>query len=216
MRGVSDPRDPLSEDLAGDAVGALMPVGGTIGKRMARAVIAEWKRNRSAALRAAERASGLSREDFAEWAEREPRAVPLYMKILWASAMNGHDQTLTAMGAVLGEAARASGRGDDEGFEDAELALRAMSELGPRHFRVLAVLEDSVRIQTESGGDNLGEFMPQHVAVKADVREDVAHQCLLNLANAGLVTTTPVYEGSAYPLTELGRAVLRAARAASD
>jgi hypothetical protein len=70
----------LAADLAGDAASLVMPFGGTVGKRLARLVMAEWRRNHSTALRAAEEASGMSREDFVEWAAREPRAIPLYLK----------------------------------------------------------------------------------------------------------------------------------------
>lgn len=128
-------RDELVEDLAGDAVAALIPMGNILGKPLARSVTAEWRRNTSRALRVAEASSGLSREDFAEWIKADVRGIPLYLKVLWAAGMNGHDQTLRAMGAVFGSAAKATARGDDEAFEEAELALRAMSDLTPRHFK---------------------------------------------------------------------------------
>lgn len=89
-----------------------------MGKRLARSVTAEWRRNTSNALRAAEAASGRSREDFAEWIKEDVRAIPLYLKVLWAAGMNGHDQTLRAMGAVLGSVAQATARGNNEAFED--------------------------------------------------------------------------------------------------
>ncbi len=94
-------------DVAQDVTGLPGPVGSSVGKRMYRAVAAEWQRNRSTALRAAEAATGLTREQIEEWAEAEPRAIPLYLKVLWAAGMNGHDDTLRAMGTVLGASARA-------------------------------------------------------------------------------------------------------------
>jgi hypothetical protein len=214
---VEDGRAELAEDLTAEGLGAIVPFGGAIGKRIARSISEEWQRNRSKALRAAEDASGLSREDFAEWAEREPRAIPLYLKVLWAAGMNGHDQTLKALGAVLGQAAKATQRGDEGAFEDAELALRAMAELGPRHFKVLEVLQRGV--VTSAGKDGSGvytQFTPKYVAQQAKLGEDVAHQCLINLAGAGLATTLSVLGGMAYPITDLGRAVLSAAEAATE
>ena len=77
-------------DVAQDLTGLLDPIGNSVGKRMYRAVAAEWQRNRSTVLRAAEAAEGLTREQFEAWAEEEPRAIPLYVKILWAAGMNGH------------------------------------------------------------------------------------------------------------------------------
>lgn len=195
---------------------ALIPMGGTLGKRLARSLTTEWRRNTSNALRVAVEASGLSRENFAEWIKEDVRAIPLYLKVLWAAGMNGHDQTLRAMGAVLGSAAQATARGDDEAFEEAELALRAMSDLTPRHFRVLRVLNEAQVVTIEGGEPNYGQFTPDHVASEAGMREEVAHQCLINLAGAGLATTLNVLGGMAYPITDLGRAVIMAATAVAE
>jgi hypothetical protein len=76
-------------------------------------------------------ASRLSRENFAKWIDRDPRAVPLYLTVLWAAGMNGHVETFRAMGAVLGQAAEASARQHDDTTGRAEMALRAMSDLTP-------------------------------------------------------------------------------------
>lgn len=201
----------LADNLAGDALGFLLPFGDTIGQRISGVIRKEFSRLTSRALRAAERSSGLTREDLYEWLEREPRAVPLYMKVLWAAGMNGHDATLKAMGAVLGEAATASARGEDEALARAELALQAMSNLGPLHFKVLSVLSESDVIVTEDGGDNFTQFTPAHVSNEGQMSEPLASQCMLNLANSGLTELTSVFGGNAFPLTDLGRAVLRAA-----
>ncbi|WP_139175426.1 hypothetical protein [Nocardioides lianchengensis] len=201
----------LKDRLAGEALGALVPGTSTIGEKAAGLVRQEWARLTSRALKVAEEHSGLTREEFTDWVEAEPRAVPLYMKVLWAAGMNGHDATLRAMGAVLGEAANATARKDEEGFTRAELALQAMTDLGPLHFRVLAVLADSVVVTEQDGGDNLGQFVAEYVATKAAMSEVVVEHCLLNLANSGLTKLTSVLGGNAYPLTDLGRAVLRAA-----
>jgi hypothetical protein len=215
---VVDPSEALAQEIAGEVVGSLVPGAGPLAQRLGGLVRAEWRRNSSTALRAAENASGLSREDFAEWIESEPRAIPLYLKILWAAGTNGHDQTLKAMGAVLGVAAQATHRGDDDGFEDAELALRAMGDLTPRHFRVLGVIAKS-HLLTEVGTQTHAEFTPAYVAHRSGLHEDIAHQCLLNLTAAGLTTTVPgpgPGGRGAYPLTELGHAVVNAAEIATQ
>lgn len=203
--------DHLADGLAGEAMGVIVPFAGPLGARVMRAARAEWTRLTSDALHAAEKRSGLSREDLAEWVESDPRAVPLYLKVLWAAGTNGHDETLRAMGAVLGEAARASAAGEDAGWDQADLALRAMGDLGPLHFRVLAVLDRSVRVATEGGGDNLTQFTPGYVAEQVSMAPEVASQCLMNLASCGLTQLTSVFGDNAFPLTDLGRAVLRAA-----
>jgi hypothetical protein len=206
--------DNLADSLAGDGLGALLPFGNTIGERVFGAVRREYARNTSRALKAATASSGLSREDFEEWLEREPRAIPLFMKVLWAAGMNGHDATLRAMGAVLGHAAKATtvgGSAGDEAMQRAELALQAMSDLGPLHFRVLAVLDESVVVVMEDS-DNFIQFTPGYVSEKAGLSEPLTSQCLLNLATSGLTELTSVYDGNAFPLTDLGRAVLRASQ----
>lgn len=204
--------DPLSDSIAGDALSMLIPFGNTLGQRMMRPLRQEWARNASVSIKAAVRASGLSREDLADWIDSDPRAVPLYMKVLWAAGMNGHDATLRAMGVVLGQAAKASRMEADDAFEDAELALHAMADLGPRHFKVLSALAEGSVLTTEEGQENYIQFVPPYVAEKTGLRLSVVHQCLVNLAGAGLADTVSVLEHMAYPVTELGRAVLHAAQ----
>src|SRR3954447_61548 len=93
------------EHLAGLA-GIALPGVGTASQWMARKIHEEWARHRSTALRAAERTSGLSREDLAETVSADPRLVPLVTRLLYAAGMNGHDGTLRAMGAAFGDAVR--------------------------------------------------------------------------------------------------------------
>lgn len=203
--------DPVT-DAVSEFAGSLVPGVGSVVRGLLTGTRLEWRRNASKALRAAETAAGMSREELAEWIDRDPHAIPLYLKVLWAAGMNGHTETLIAMGVVLGRAARASDNDDDGEFDLAELALRAMENLVPRHFRVLAVLADG-----EVGSNNsYSDFTPGHVAEKTSWPEDVAHQCLLNLAGAGLAYSLPVLGGTAYPITELGKAVIDAATAATE
>lgn len=207
--------DRLADEVAGDVAGAIVPFAGPLGQRAAGLVRKEWARLTSKALKAAEVSSGMTRESLQDWVEKDPRAIPLYLKVLWAAGMNGHDATLRATGAVLGEAAR-SADGSDESIVRAELALSAMSDLGPLHFNILAALNVSDVAVTEDGAENYSEFVPDFVAGRAGMSEPLAAQCLLNLANAGLTELVSVFGGNAFPLTDLGRAVLRASEHLKD
>ena len=144
--------------------------------------------------------------------ENDPRLVPLYLKVLWAAGMNGHDEVLQAMGCALGSALHAAASDDVTTLEDAELALRAMGDLTPRHFVVLRVLAKQSNAMQPSGNRDLGASTPEAVAKETGFSDDVTHQCLLNLAGAGLAQARSVYGGTAYPITNLGLAVIAAAK----
>jgi hypothetical protein len=188
------PEDHLADSIAGDALGMVIPFGNSLVERLMRPLRREWTRNTSLSIRAAERSSGLTREDLVEWIATDPRAVPLYMKVLWTAGMNGHDATLRSMGAVLGQAAQASRSGEDDAFEDAELVLHAMADLRSRHFKVLWALGEGVVLTSEEGQENFIQFVPTFVAEKAGLRQSVVRQCLINLAGAGLADTISVYD----------------------
>jgi hypothetical protein len=198
----------LGDELAADALSLVVPRSGTLARRMFGAVRREWQRNLSRALGAAEQAAGLTREEIADWLHADPAAAPLYVQVLWAAGSNGHDKTLRAMGAVFGFAAKASARGEESAVEDAELALRALAGFSPRHFRVLNVLAAGGVARGEDGRENIGLVTPAHVAEQTGLRLEIASQCLLNLAGAGLTTTVNSFLGgnTGYPISELGRA----------
>lgn len=198
------------DDAAGDALAAVMPFGNILGQSLSRHLRAEWNRNTSVAIRAAERTSGLSREDLAEWINSDPQATPLFMKVLWVAGMNGHDGTLKAIGTVLGQAAKAD---NEDAFADAEIVLHAMTDLGPRHFTVIAALAESEVVHNENGNENVAQFTPSYISNVTGIRESVTHQCLVNLAGAGLVEPVAALGEMAYPVTPLGIAVLHASRA---
>lgn len=216
---MSEDDDPLPDEVIAEAIGQLLPVvGGPLGRRLLRPIRQEWKRNTSTALAAAEAASGLNREDLLEFMEKDSRAVPLYLHVLWAAGMNGHDATLRAMGAVLGDAADASRSGDDERLDDLETSLRAMSNLGPRHFRALRHLIANPPRDSASGGKSYANCTPNAVAQALGLSEDSTHQCLFNMVGAGLVTqATGLFGGgTGYEATALGEAVERAVQHVSE
>jgi hypothetical protein len=175
-------------------------------------------------------ACGLSREDLEDLLAEHPETVPLLVQVLYAAGMNGHDETLRAMGASLGLAAHAAEHGQFDALSDIESALRAMRDFDARHFTVLRDL-----IEHPLGHDAAGvpEYEPLtvgHVAARTGIAERSVAVSALHLAGAGLVAEVPaltidadesqgspsVYvqefgSGRAYTPTDLGRAVLAAA-----
>ena len=106
-------------DLAGELAGAaLLPGFGAFTKVLARGLRQEWTRKGSVALRAAEKASGLTREEMGEAIAEDPRLLPLVTLLLYVAGMNGHDRTLAAMGTVLGDALR-----ERKALDECELIL---------------------------------------------------------------------------------------------
>lgn len=69
----------------------------------------------------------MSREDLAEAIGENPQFVPLATRLLYAAGLNGHDETLRAMGTALGEALLNPNR-----LIDCELILTALADLPRR------------------------------------------------------------------------------------
>jgi hypothetical protein len=121
-------RESLSTSYAEKALEQIPGFGWLIaplGKRGAEAVAREWARNRSVALRAAERVSGMSREELEDAISANPGAASLTVRLLLAAGMNGYDATLKGMGATLGHAVH-----EPDLISEAELILAAMADLG--------------------------------------------------------------------------------------
>lgn len=194
---------------ASEVAGALFPGLGLISGRLAGAVRTEWERNASSALRAAERSSGRSREDLEELITADPDVLPLYMHVLWAAGMNGHDVTLRAMGTALGSAARARIGGDQDAFDTAEDALRAMREFTPRQFKALRHLDGYVSPPARKG--DIGVF-PKAYAKVSGMSIERSNATLASLAAAGLADAQSNFLGGqpGYKITAIGSAILRA------
>lgn len=206
-------RHPVDE-VASEVAGALLPGAGPIVSWMSSGVRQEWQRLTSRALKAAELTSGRRREDLEEIFEQSPTLTPLYMRVLWAAGMNGHDKTLRAMGAVLGGAVRASDAGESESVEDVDQALMAMSGLTPRHFRALRFLcsnpkKHSTGRVLAKGSSGWGA---EKVAEAMGLTKERAAWCLSDLAGTGLVGTANGGVGAIpfYWATDLGEAVVQA------
>lgn len=200
----------VSVDLAGELTGSLVPGLGAPAKLMARRVLQEWRRNGSVALGAAERTSGLTREEIGEAITEDPRLLPLATRLLYAAGMNGHDRTLAAMGAAFGDAVRSR-----EALDECELILTSLADLTDFHTRVLLKLTE-VAPNSAPPDANLPDDQQRETRqwtarflreAMAPMAERVTTLCVAGLVARGLMRTTDTYLGG-YELTELGRVLL--------
>jgi hypothetical protein len=199
---VNGARDPLPIEYLAKGIEQVPVVGwllGPLAERLADGLAKEWERNRSVAFRAAERASGRSREDLEDDINNVPGVIPLTIRLLWAAGMNGYDATLKGMGATLGHAVR-----DPRRIGEAELILAAMADFGPNHRAVLEALEAK-----PAGLEWVYEDLPEHVEVPSSIVGLYASA----LQARGLVRIHAGYGGGVpYNITELGRTVLEVLR----
>jgi hypothetical protein len=189
----------LAESLAGLA-GIVVPGMGPVVKRLNAKVREEVQRNRSTALKAAEDASGLSREDIAERIAAEPRLVPLVIRLLHAAGMNGHERALRAMGTALGDAVC-----DRNSIDECELILTSLADLTEHHSRVLLVLsQDPPRL---SGTKRY--WWLELLQEQTDLPPRATTLCAAALVARGLVETSGLLDGvNAFQVTDLGWTVL--------
>jgi hypothetical protein len=154
----------------------------------------------------------MTREDLAESLAADPKLMPLYVRVLYAAGMNGSDEVLLAMGKLLGVAADAASRQDTGQVDEAELVMKALQDLGTHHFVLLAALATE-RSPLEADEDTGGPpYLPEAMKqLFPRLRSEIVDLCLLNLASSGLAGTERLWGGDAYRVTDLGRAVLRAA-----
>jgi hypothetical protein len=120
-----------------DLVSSLIPGSGPLADRLDSALQAEWERNRSTALKVAEKVSGLSREDLAVRVVAEPRLVPLLTRLAYTAGMTGRDELLQTLGAAFGHAAS-----NHDDIDACEAILTGAATLQPQDLRVLSVLRD--------------------------------------------------------------------------
>jgi hypothetical protein len=208
--------DDLVDELAGSAVewlagvaGVAVPAVGPVTRRLAVKVREEALRNRSTAIRAAEEASGLSREDLAEAIAADPRLVPLATRLLYAAGMNGYDRTLRGMGRAFGEAVR-----NRDSLEECELILTSLDGLTDTHARVLLLMTQELPL----AGGRPGHWTVALVVERSDLSSRVATLCLAGLVTRGLVGTSSSFlgGGTLYDLTELARLLLDVLEQFSD
>ena len=132
--------DGLIDELVAGVV-EWIPIAGNIlavpAKHLSKKIREECARNSSKALRAAERASGFSREDLADHISENPRLIPLVIRVLYTAGMTGQDAILRALGTALGDAGR-----DPVKIDEAELLLIGMANLRAHHIAILEVPAD--------------------------------------------------------------------------
>ena len=215
------PDDDLLPELAGAAVDSL-PGGALLGvllDRATRAVQSEWRRNLSVSIRIATTHAGMDRADLDELLEREPRLVPLFVRVLYAAGMNGCDKTLKLLGGFLGEALA-----DTSQIDDVSLMLSAVENMTEHHVKVLEIVEgplgDHAGIPSSQGSHWTTGVLTQVSGMRAELVL-VAMQGLVNagfVSDGGIDGGTAAFDdlstgGTILEITELGRTVLEVLRA---
>jgi hypothetical protein len=216
--------DDLLPELAAAAVESL-PGGAFLGvlfDRATRAVQVEWRRNLSTAISIATDVAGLSREDLDELLELEPQLVPLFVRVLYAAGMNGHDKTLKLLGGFLGQALA-----DTSHIDDVSLMLSAVENMTEHHIKVLEIVESPVgahKIAAETSGTHWTTGLLVQVS---GMRRELTLVAAQGLMNAGFVSDEGIDGGGAtfgdletggtiLQITELGQTVLDVLRAVAN
>lgn len=223
----------LPAELAGSAM-SLFPGGALLEGSTAKLVqmgLDAWARRNSPALEAAERASGLSRDDMAEVLERNPDVVPIAARVLFQAGMTNQDEMLGALGAMLGALFLTPNDTDE-----VELLIISLSDMRRVHLQVLRALEGRPRsykslehariIQGHRERDELHGAPEDDGPSSSDGQtwNDVAlafdtglpltrvQLALAGLQSGGFLSTPTVTGGPGYLLAPAGRTVLEVLR----
>jgi hypothetical protein len=202
---VADAEDPLTDDVVAGAVESIPVVGPILApffKRGSRRIREEWARNTSKALRAAERASGMTREQLADVISEDPRLIPLVTRVLFAAGMTGQDSILRALGTALGDAAR-----EPDKLDEAELLLIGMTDLRRHHVVLLEIMSDDPP-QPDRPGGGFVHWHASLLAEKSGYSSDVVTICIAGLLNSGLIRALDDTYGASYEISDLGRTAL--------
>jgi hypothetical protein len=195
-------------EFALDLVGAAVPGTGVLGRRLLSKVREERTRRQSRALKIAELRSGLSREDLAEKIAEESQLVPLVTRLLHAAGMNGHDQTLDALGAAFGRAVA-----EPDSRDECELILVALADLTEDHTRTLLRLTEEPPKLT--GTANV--WTPDLLVNSGGLSPRTAALCLAAVVARGLVENPTGFGGlTVLRVTALGFEVLAVLREYAD
>ena len=217
-------RDDLLPELAAGLLDEL-PGGGVLrvlGARISRAVLEEWRRNCSLTLRIATEHAGMSREDVAEALEREPKLAPLFVRVLYASGMNGHDKTLKLLAGFLGEALA-----DVTRIDDVALMLSVIADFSEHHIKILELLATPVAGAELPRKTEATSWTTGLVVAASDMRPELALAASQGLLNAGFLSDAGLDGGGAtygdmseggtiLVLTELGQTVLEVLRSVAE
>jgi hypothetical protein len=198
--------DPLARELAIGAVGAT-PVIGPLLEPLAKKTIAAWAEQQrlkaSKALSAAERVTGLSRDELEDRISQEPRLLSLTARLLFSAGMNDYEPIIESMGRIVGEAIA-----DVEKRDQADLVLNAIAGLGRLHVAVLRAAKGTPPRPDDAAADANIAWQAETLATAAGLERDMTLLCSVGLANAGLLRTLSLMGGLGYEVTELGDVVL--------
>lgn len=192
----------LDEVVAG-AVTGWLPFGGVLEpwvRGMSRAVRDEHARRHSLAMRAAERRSGLSREDLGERIASDPDLVPLAARVLYAAGSTGDEKLLNLLGGALGDAANGAN-------EDGALIVGVLSSLRPSHLLVIETLSGEAPPAINVEG-TVSHWRVGEVRSESGLSEAVVSLCVSELVGRGVVETGKTWDGDDCTLTPLGRTML--------
>lgn len=191
-------RQVLAGLVTFDLHGAVQPLA----ERLLAAVGAEWSRARSRALHAAERESGMTREELQERIASNPRLVPLLVRLMHTAGMNGQDEMLDLLGGAFGRAVQAPDSADDM-----ELLLIALSELREPHMRVLRAASQPSPPRVEGGEEQATMWIVASLAEATGLSEALTSLCASGLVNAGLLLREISY-GEGFRVSEVGETVI--------
>lgn len=158
--------------------------------------------------------AGISREDLAERLERDPQLVPLFVRVLYAAGMNGHDRTLRLLGGFLGDALS-----DVSQVDDVSLMLAAVENLSEHHIKVLELAASSLSSHDSIAGVQARHWTTGLMIQVAGMRPELTLVACQGLLNAGFVSDGGIDGGGAtyadleaggtiLQITELGETVL--------
>ena len=199
----------LPDELLATAAGMIPipvvgPLAGLFTKHLVRKMREERYQRISTALKAAERLSGMDREELGEVVAEDPRLIPLLERILFTAGMTGHDRTLSAMGAALAHALRNRDR-----IDEAELLLIAVSDLRGEHIALLQALAADPEAPKDDISEPRSLRSVSWVAEKSRLNARVCGLCLAALSSRGLVAAVTGIGGTTvYQATDLGRILL--------
>jgi hypothetical protein len=199
-----DAEDRLTDDLSAASVELIPGVGPILApfaRRAFRSMREEWARNNSKALRAAERVSGMSREELADRISENPRLVPLAIRVLYTAGMTGQDTILRALGTALGDAVR-----DPEKIDEAELLLIGMADLREHHIVILKIMTEKLPHPTEP--DTFLYWGSAPLADKSGYSRDLVNICIAGLVRSGMIRQIGDAYGVCYEISDLGRTAL--------
>lgn len=194
-------------DIAGSVADSLLPGGGPLAKWFIDNIVAERNRRTSLALKTAEHYSGMSREDLAERIAEDATLHPLWLRILHAAGMLGHDDTLQAMGCALSDAIT-----HPEKVDECQLILTALTDLGPTHTSLLKLLSTEGPLRGEAN-----VWTPEALADASELPASIVPLVQAALVGRGLaLIQAGGYGGPTVKLTELGETVLVVFKAISE